>query len=122
MTHNLAKNLALLYSKGYGDSAELVEDQFVSQNAAGTGIGEGTGVNDVSDQITDEDQLLGDSSKVKTKLPFVVCTLRLYLSILCTTIYCYCRWMKREMPQVSSQIRMIKESRWSRILKLICLV
>ncbi|PKI73659.1 hypothetical protein CRG98_005900 [Punica granatum] len=65
-THTLAKNLALLYSRGYGSSAEeQVEDsaQGMSQNAAGTGMSEGAGVNDVSDQITDEDQLLGDSSK-----------------------------------------------------------
>lgn len=71
VTHTLAKNLALLYSKGYGNCAEtLGEDQGVSQNATGTGMGEGVGANDVSDQITDEDQLLGDSSKVKTDTTF----------------------------------------------------
>lgn len=36
-----------------------------SQDASGTGMGEGTGTNDVSDQIQDEDQLLGTSQKVK---------------------------------------------------------
>ncbi|KAK4741715.1 hypothetical protein SAY87_025303 [Trapa incisa] len=64
MTHNLANNLAQLFLRGYGNSAEQVEDQSVSQNATGTGMGEGTGVNDVSNQITEEDQLLGDSSKM----------------------------------------------------------
>ncbi|KAJ6958827.1 hypothetical protein NC653_037170 [Populus alba x Populus x berolinensis] len=34
-----------------------------SQTASGTGMGEGSGLNDVSDQITDEDQLLGTSEK-----------------------------------------------------------
>lgn len=58
----MAKNVALLYSKGYGNPAE---EQFknnadgVSQNVVGTGMGEGIRVDDVSDQITDEDQLLG---------------------------------------------------------------
>ncbi|KAJ0075983.1 hypothetical protein Patl1_33593 [Pistacia atlantica] len=34
-----------------------------SQDASGTGLGEGAGLKDVSDQITDEDQLLGASEK-----------------------------------------------------------
>lgn len=36
----------------------------VTQDASGTGMSEGVGVNDVSDQIQDEDQLLGASDKV----------------------------------------------------------
>ncbi|XP_056176640.1 midasin isoform X2 [Syzygium oleosum] len=66
MTHTLAKDLALLYSRGFGTSLEDQEDESghaTSQNDRGTGMGEGEGINDVSDQIIDEDQLLGDSAK-----------------------------------------------------------
>lgn len=67
MIHVLASILASLYSKGFGTSAED-QDKEVShdlpQDASGTGMGEGAGLNDVSDQITDEDQLLGASEKV----------------------------------------------------------
>ncbi|XP_048139451.1 midasin [Rhodamnia argentea] len=66
MTHILAKDLALLYTRGFGTSLEDQVDESghaTSQNARGTGMGEGEGINDVSDQIIDEDQLLGDSAK-----------------------------------------------------------
>ena len=36
-----------------------------SEDANGTGMGEGAGMNDVSDQITDEDQLIGALDKVQ---------------------------------------------------------
>lgn len=64
--HKLANVLAL-YSKGSGISSEDKEDDATgdaSQDKKGTGMGEGVGLNDVSDQITDEDQLLGISEKV----------------------------------------------------------
>lgn len=64
--HKLANVLAL-YSKGSGISSEDKEDDAtgdISQDKKGTGMGEGVGLNDVSDQITDEDQLLGISEKV----------------------------------------------------------
>lgn len=67
VTHLLAEVLASLLSKGYGIPEEQVNDSGheTSQDASGTGMGEGTGTNDVSDQIQDEDQLLGTSEKVK---------------------------------------------------------
>ena len=68
VTHMLANVLASLYSKGFGISAEdQVGDAThdISQDASGTGMGEGAGMNDVSDQITDEDQLLGALEKVR---------------------------------------------------------
>lgn len=67
MTRVLADVLASLYSRGFGISTE---DQVSNgtrdapQDASGTGMGEGVGAKDVSDQITDEDQLLGASNKV----------------------------------------------------------
>ncbi|XP_048233780.1 midasin isoform X2 [Ricinus communis] len=66
MTHVLANVLASLFSKGFGSPAKEEEDDArngKSQDATGTGMGEGSGVNDVSEQITDEDQLLGTSDK-----------------------------------------------------------
>lgn len=66
MTGMLANVLASLYSKGFGISAEEEIDDTPahSQDASGTGMGEGAGLRDVSDQITDEDQLLEASEKV----------------------------------------------------------
>ncbi|KAG7997478.1 hypothetical protein I3843_01G213100 [Carya illinoinensis] len=66
VTHVLANVLASLYSKGFGISAKDELDDTthnMSQDASGTGMGEGAGMNDVSDQITDEDQLLGALEK-----------------------------------------------------------
>lgn len=67
MTCVLADVLASLYSKGFGicnedEASNPSSDSY--QDASGTGMGEGLGKNDVSDQITDEDQLLGASNKV----------------------------------------------------------
>lgn len=68
MTHALANILASLFSKGFGIPAKDQEDDNSShdkpQDASGMGMGEGAGVKDVSDQIEDEDQLLGTSEKV----------------------------------------------------------
>ncbi|GAB4842595.1 hypothetical protein Ancab_012571 [Ancistrocladus abbreviatus] len=66
MTHTLAENFASLFSEGYGTPVEeQVDDneKHMTQDASGTGMGEGAGVKDVSDQISDEDQLLGASGK-----------------------------------------------------------
>ncbi|OVA06149.1 von Willebrand factor [Macleaya cordata] len=66
MTHMLANVFASLYSKGFGSPpGEDVDDTGgdKSQDATGTGMGEGAGLNDVSEQINDEDQLLGSSEK-----------------------------------------------------------
>lgn len=56
----LADVFASLYSKGFG-SSEKQEDgtDDTSQDATGIGMGEGVGAKDVSEQLTDEDQLLG---------------------------------------------------------------
>ncbi|KAK3037952.1 hypothetical protein RJ639_030657 [Escallonia herrerae] len=66
MTHMLAEIFTSLYSHGFGISEEDQLDDTgrdKTQEAKGTGMGEGAGLNDVSDQITDEDQLLGTSEK-----------------------------------------------------------
>ncbi|OMP00571.1 hypothetical protein COLO4_12565 [Corchorus olitorius] len=66
LTYGLANILAALYAKGFGVSTKDQEDDAshdMGQNASGTGMGEGAGVHDVSDQIMDEDQLLGASEK-----------------------------------------------------------
>ncbi|KAK2975328.1 hypothetical protein RJ640_013841 [Escallonia rubra] len=66
MTLMLAEIFTSLYSHGFGISEEDQLDDTgrdKTQDAKGTGMGEGAGLNDVSDQITDEDQLLGTSEK-----------------------------------------------------------
>lgn len=66
MTHVIARIFAALFSQGFGASAEDNVDDTgheLPQDANGTGMGEGDGVKDVSDQIDDEDQL-GPSEKV----------------------------------------------------------
>ncbi|XP_043707635.1 midasin [Telopea speciosissima] len=71
MTHMLTNLFASLYSEGFGTSAEEQEADTCgdnSKNASGTGMGEGAGLNDVSDQIDDEDQLLGTSEKPNDEL------------------------------------------------------
>lgn len=62
LTIHMLANVLALYSKGSGVSSEDQEEDATgntSQDKTGTGMGEGVGLNDVSDQITDEDQLLG---------------------------------------------------------------
>ncbi|WCJ27054.1 Midasin [Euphorbia peplus] len=63
MTHVLANVLASLFSKGFCIPVKDDGSTDKSQDATGTGMGEGTGATDVSEQITDEDQLLGSSEK-----------------------------------------------------------
>ena len=66
-THVIANILASLFSKGFGVSTENQDDDGTlnaSEDASGTGMGEGVGINDVSDQINDEDQLLGTRDQV----------------------------------------------------------
>lgn len=63
----IANILVSLFSKGFGTSSENKDDDGAlntSEDASGTGMGEGVGLNDVSDQITDEDQLLGTHEQV----------------------------------------------------------
>lgn len=66
MTYGLVNVLASLFSKGFGTVEEQENDgaNEGTKDASGTGMSEGTGVNDVSEQIEDEDQLLGASDKV----------------------------------------------------------
>ncbi|XVF27015.1 hypothetical protein REPUB_Repub14bG0070000 [Reevesia pubescens] len=99
VTQGLANIFAALYAKGFGVSPKDQEDDTshnMSKDASGTGMGEGAGANDVSDQINDEDQLLGASEEV-------------------------CQG-KNKLPQMMFQVRMKKELRWSRILLLIHIV
>ncbi|XP_064960659.1 midasin-like isoform X3 [Musa acuminata AAA Group] len=65
MTNVLAHIFILVFSKGFGSAQEEIETTTGngSEDASGTGMGEGEGINDVSDQIEDEDQLLGSSEK-----------------------------------------------------------
>ncbi|KAK7311671.1 hypothetical protein RJT34_09956 [Clitoria ternatea] len=61
-THVIANILSSLFSIGFGTSNENNEEDGTlntSGDASGTGMGEGVGLKDVSDQIADEDQLLG---------------------------------------------------------------
>lgn len=66
LTNVLAHIFILIFSKGFGSSQEETDNSKCSgtEDASGTGMGEGEGVNDVSDQIEDESQLLGTSEKV----------------------------------------------------------
>ncbi|XP_027334240.1 midasin [Abrus precatorius] len=69
-THVIANILASLFSKGFGISTENQEDDGslnTSGDASGTGMGEGVGLKDVSDQIADEDQLLGTREQQNEK-------------------------------------------------------
>ncbi|XAR49907.1 hypothetical protein NMG60_11004090 [Bertholletia excelsa] len=62
ITYVLANSFASLYSRGFGiPNEDQSEESSIdkTQDAKGTGMGEGVGMNDVSDQINDEDQLLG---------------------------------------------------------------
>ncbi|KAE8646507.1 midasin [Cucumis sativus] len=65
-TNVLATVLANLYSEGFGLPTENPDDDVTDkkdQDVSGTGMGEGVGLNDVSDQMIDEDQLLGANEK-----------------------------------------------------------
>ncbi|CAN8238565.1 unnamed protein product [Cochlearia groenlandica] len=66
ITHVLASVLADLFTKGFGISKNDEDDDSKvdkSESAEGTGMGDGVGAKDVSDQIEDEDQLLGTDKK-----------------------------------------------------------
>lgn len=66
MTYALANIFGSLFANGFGTTEDQEDDggKEVTQDANGTGMGEGAGLNDVSDQINDEDQLLGTSQQV----------------------------------------------------------
>lgn len=67
ITHVLATVLADLFTKGFGISKNDEDDDSKtekSETAEGTGMGDGVGAKDVSDQIEDEDQLRGTDKKV----------------------------------------------------------
>ncbi|KAL4583665.1 hypothetical protein LXL04_008247 [Taraxacum kok-saghyz] len=59
VTHALAEIFASLYSQGFGCSPENQDEENGTDEATGTGMGEGVGAKDVSEQIEDEDQLVG---------------------------------------------------------------
>ncbi|XP_038899709.1 midasin isoform X2 [Benincasa hispida] len=65
-TNVLATVLTNLYSEGFGLPTENPDNDVTDrkdQDVSGTGMGEGAGLNDVSDQMIDEDQLLGANEK-----------------------------------------------------------
>lgn len=65
MTRALAHIFTQLFSEGFGSAEEPTESVAGgTRDATGTGMGEGEGINDVSDQIEDESQLLGCAEKV----------------------------------------------------------
>ncbi|KAL3824480.1 hypothetical protein ACJIZ3_020509 [Penstemon smallii] len=66
VTYVLANVFASLFAKGFGIIQDEENDgsKETTQDANGTGMGEGAGLNDVSNQISDEDQLLGNSEKL----------------------------------------------------------
>ncbi|CAJ1950871.1 unnamed protein product [Sphenostylis stenocarpa] len=69
-THVIANILASLFSNGFGISPEDQEEDGTlntTGDASGTGMGEGVGLKDVSDQIADEDQLLGTREQQNEK-------------------------------------------------------
>ncbi|KAL8483598.1 hypothetical protein ACS0TY_026326 [Phlomoides rotata] len=65
MTYALANIFSSLFSQGFGTTEDHENDSMkeATQEVSGTGMGEGAGLNDVSDQIEDEDQLLRTSEK-----------------------------------------------------------
>lgn len=82
MTDELAKFFASLYCQGYPTSTEEQGDETGrDQETSGTGMGEGAGMNDVSDQINDEDQLLGTFEKVWLTHSEHIYTYMIYISI-----------------------------------------
>ncbi|KAL3632042.1 hypothetical protein CASFOL_025026 [Castilleja foliolosa] len=65
VTCALANILASLFAKGFvtTEDEENESAKEGTQDAQGTGMGEGAGIKDVSDQIEDEDQLVGTGEK-----------------------------------------------------------
>ncbi|KAL2243207.1 UNVERIFIED_CONTAM: Midasin, partial [Sesamum indicum] len=65
VTYALANMFGSLFADGFGTTEDQEDDSVkeVTQDANGTGMGEGAGLNDVSDQINDEEQLLGSSQQ-----------------------------------------------------------
>ncbi|EOA33965.1 hypothetical protein CARUB_v10021460mg [Capsella rubella] len=66
ITHVLASILADLFTNGFGITKNDEDDGSKSEKseaAEGTGMGDGVGAKDVSDQIEDEDQLRGTDKK-----------------------------------------------------------
>lgn len=69
ITHVLGDSFASLFARGFSVLEDEVNDpgNDTSQEASGTGMGEGSGTHDVSDQIENEDQLLGASERPDEK-------------------------------------------------------
>lgn len=66
ITHSLGQVLMLLFTEGFGSSEEPTETDGTAgaQDVKGTGMGEGQGAKDVSDEIEDESQIVGTEEKV----------------------------------------------------------
>ena len=123
MTHVIARIFASLFSQGYGVSAEENMDDTgheLPQDATnGTGMDDGDGVKDVSDQIENEDQLLRAFENVCCKnitvciltnlscpfYPWLLLTL-LYLSL---NLCILCSQAKRKMLQKRYQVKIRRE-------------
>ncbi|KAF3328833.1 midasin [Carex littledalei] len=65
ITHALGQVLMLLFTEGFGSSEEPTETDGMAgaQDVKGTGMGEGQGAKDVSDEIEDESQIVGTEEK-----------------------------------------------------------
>ncbi|KAJ4786530.1 Midasin [Rhynchospora pubera] len=65
MTHALGEVLMLLFAEGFGSVEEPTETDGTActRDVKGTGMGEGQGVKDVSDEIEDESQIVGTEEK-----------------------------------------------------------
>ncbi|KAJ3690228.1 hypothetical protein LUZ61_019392 [Rhynchospora tenuis] len=65
MTNALGEVLMLLFTEGFGSAEESTETDGTAgtEDAKGTGMGEGEGAKDVSDEIEDESQIVGTEEK-----------------------------------------------------------
>jgi hypothetical protein len=125
-THVIANVLVSLFSKGFGTSAENNEEDGTlntSDDASGTGMGEGVGLNDVSDQITDEDQLLGTRDQVSFA-PYILHYLasfvyQIWILKPCIMFFCQCcsKRKSKRTPR-KCQVAIMKALRWIRIFRL----
>lgn len=110
VTHALAEIFASLYSQGFGGPTETQEEENGgddTKDTTGTGMGEGAGIKDVSEQIEDEDQLLG-TEKVPSQFPNMPLPCHL-VSLFCRLIISfYVVRVKNKMPRMMIQVKMIK--------------
>lgn len=108
VTHALAEIFASLYSHGFGGPTENQEEENGGDDTTGTGMGEGAGIKDVSEQIEDEDQLLG-TEKVPSQFPNMPLPSHPSCFPFCRLIISsYVLRVKNKMPQMMIHVKMIK--------------